>query len=100
MRATGAGTPGPGSSRKGPPVYSARDGPPLNPPQSWGGGENEDRGRGWPPLSPPQFWGGGEDGTRNRKKGKEWLMPALRHIAVSAKDPARLAEYYKAVFEM
>ena len=27
-------------------------------------------------------------------------MPALRHIAVSAKDPARLAEYYKTVFEM
>ncbi|HZU04592.1 MAG TPA: VOC family protein [Chloroflexota bacterium] len=27
-------------------------------------------------------------------------MPALRHIAISAKDPAKLAEYYKTVFEM
>jgi predicted enzyme related to lactoylglutathione lyase len=27
-------------------------------------------------------------------------MPALRHIAVVAEDPARMAEYYKTVFEM
>lgn len=27
-------------------------------------------------------------------------MPALRHIAVVAEDPARLAEYYRTVFEM
>ncbi|HEY7060090.1 MAG TPA: VOC family protein [Chloroflexota bacterium] len=27
-------------------------------------------------------------------------MPALRHIAVVAEDPARMAEYYKSVFEM
>jgi catechol 2,3-dioxygenase-like lactoylglutathione lyase family enzyme len=27
-------------------------------------------------------------------------MPALRHIAVVAEDPARMAEYYRTVFEM
>src|SRR5437868_4963586 len=39
--------------------------------------------------------------ARQRGRGlKEKLMPKLRHIAISTKDPESVAEFYKNVFEM